>query len=169
MSTRSRRSAGAYGRGGSKLGIGALWLTLAASAAGACNDTSIALRDGQAAARFTIEIADDANERARGLMFREEMPVSSGMLFIYDGPQPVSFWMRNMLIPLYIIFISADGTVARIHENAQPLDETSIFGGDAIQYVLEINGGLAERLGIGEGAVVQHPATNQAIAAFPCE
>jgi len=102
-------------------------------------------------------------------MFREEMPVSSGMLFIYDGPQPVSFWMRNMLIPLYIIFISADGTVARIHENAQPLDETSIFGGDAIQYVLEINGGLAERLGIGEGAVVQHPATNQAIAAFPCE
>lgn len=102
-------------------------------------------------------------------MFVEEMATSAGMLFVYDAPQPVSFWMRNTLIPLDMVFIRRDGSVARVHENARPLDETSIFGGDDIQFVLEVNGGLTRRLGIGPGAVAQHPAIPQDAALFPCE
>ena len=86
------------------------------------------------------------------------MARSAGMLFVYDSPQRVAFWMRNTLIPLDMIFIDATGTVARIHENAVPLDETAIPGGDAIQYVLEINAGLSSRLGIDAGTVLRHPA-----------
>ena len=102
-------------------------------------------------------------------MFVEEMPRGEGMFFVFDRPQVASFWMRNTLIPLDMLFIGADGTVTAIHENAQPLDETSIFGGREVQFVLEINGGMASALGIGLGAVVQHPAIDQELAAFPCE
>ncbi len=102
-------------------------------------------------------------------MFREEMPLSAGMLFIFDSAGSVAFWMRNTLIPLDMIFLGPDGTVSKIHENAIPLDETPIFGGNDIQYVLEINGGLAAQLGLSEGAVAQHPAFDPEIAIFPCE
>ncbi|MEM1237367.1 MAG: DUF192 domain-containing protein [Pseudomonadota bacterium] len=115
-----------------------------------------------------MDIADTDAERADGLMFVEEMPMSQGMLFVYESPRPVSFWMRNTLIPLDMVFIGSDGTVIYIHENARPLDETAIFGGDQVQYVLEINGGLASQLGLEVGSVAQHPAIDEEIAAFPC-
>ena len=76
--------------------------------------------------------------------------------------------MKNTLIPLDMIFASPEGRVARIHENAVPHDETLIPGGDGIQYVLEINGGLARRLGIGEGAELRHPAMDQGRALWRC-
>ena len=102
-------------------------------------------------------------------MFVEEMPMGAGMLFIYEAPTTASFWMRNTLIPLDMLFISEDGTVSRIHENAIPLDETPIFGGEEVQYVLEINGGLSRRLGLEEGAVIQHPSIPPEIAILPCD
>jgi hypothetical protein len=89
------------------------------------------------------------------------------MLFVYDAPQAVAFWMENTLIPLDMIFAGADGTITAIHENARPLDRTSIPGGEAVQYVLEINGGLAARLGIAVGDAIQHPAIGEG-AALPC-
>lgn len=101
-------------------------------------------------------------------MFRDSMPFSAGMLFVYDAPQPVSFWMRNTLIPLDMIFAGPDGRIEKVHANAVPLDETSIFGGDAIQYILEINGGLADRLGIAEGDVMRHPAIAASDGENPC-
>ena len=67
-----------------------------------------------------------------------------------------------------MIFMDSTGTVMRVHSNAVPLDETPIFGGNNIQYVLEINGGLAERMGIEVGSVLQHPAIDQTRAAWPC-
>ncbi|MBT8460852.1 MAG: DUF192 domain-containing protein, partial [Boseongicola sp.] len=112
-------------------------------------------------ARFTVEVADDPGERSQGLMNRESMARSAGMLFVYEFPQRVAFWMRNTLIPLDMIFLDETGTVQRIHENAIPLDETAIPGGDNIQYVLEINGGLSERFGIDEGSVLRHPAIGE--------
>lgn len=136
--------------------------TCAVSAANAtCSDTRIDLRGDWGQARFTVEIADDPAERSQGLMNRESMARSTGMLFVYDRPQRVAFWMRNTLIPLDMIFIDATGTVAHIHENAIPLDETAIPGGDDIQYVLEINAGLSERLGIDEGSQVRHPSIEE--------
>jgi uncharacterized membrane protein (UPF0127 family) len=90
------------------------------------------------------------------------------MLFAYDRPQSVSFWMRNTLLPLDIIFIDEAGIVQKVHANAVPLDETPIFGGDSIQYVLEINGGLAKELGLGEGAILRHRVIPNDIAAWSC-
>ena len=94
-------------------------------------------------------------------MNRESMARSAGMLFVYEHPQRVAFWMRNTLIPLDMIFLDETGTVRRVHENAIPLDETAIPGGDNIQYVLEINAGLASRFGIDEGTVLRHPSIGE--------
>lgn len=135
----------------------------------ACRVDTVDLRGAGGSARFSVEIADDAAERAQGLMFRESMPRSAGMLFVYERPQSVSFWMRNTLIPLDLIFMDAAGTVRHVHENAKPKDETPIPGGDEILAVLEINGGLAARMGIVPGAVMRHPALDQATALWPCE
>jgi len=133
-------------------------LSTAAAVHASCVETQVDLRGDWGQARFSVEVADDPAERSQGLMDRERMARSAGMLFVYDSPQRVAFWMRNTLIPLDMIFIDATGTVARIHENAVPLDETAIPGGDAIQYVLEINAGLSSRLGIDAGTVLRHPA-----------
>ena len=101
------------------------------------------LRDSDSALRFSVEVADDAGERAEGLMFREAMPKFSGMLFVYESAQPVAFWMRNTLIPLDMLFFDGSGRLERIKVNATPHDETPVPGGNDIRYVLEINGGLA--------------------------
>ncbi len=148
----------------------ALCLALGTTAAQAkCSDIRVDLRGDWGAARFTVEVADDEQERAVGLMNREEMPASSGMLFLYDTPQRVGFWMENTLIPLDMIFMGADGVVRKVHENAVPRDRSIIMGGDDILAVLEINGGMARALGIAEGSELRHPALDQAIAAWPCE
>jgi len=133
-----------------------------------CDPGRVDLRGDWGQARFSVDVADTPPLRSLGLMHREQMPSSAGMLFVYERPQRVSFWMRNTLIPLDMIFMDVTGTVQRIHENAIPLDETSIFGGDDIQYVLEINAGLSDRLGIEIGSQLRHPALGEA-AAWPCE
>ncbi len=149
--------------------IGWLWLICASQAVAACSETSVSLRGDWGQARFTVEIADDAQERAQGLMHRTEMAQSAGMLFIYPRPRHLSFWMRNTLIELDMLFIDAAGVVQNIHHRAQPLDETPIYGGADLVSVLEINGGLAKRLGITTGTEVRHPAFAQGLAAWPCE
>lgn len=121
---------------------------------------------GQAA--FQVEIADTAELRANGLMHRTSMPRRNGMLFIFDRPRPTSFWMRNTLIPLDMLFATQDGLVTRIHENAIPMDDTPIFGGDNIKYVLEINGGLSKLYGISEGTQLRHPSIPDDLAIWGC-
>ena len=134
----------------------------------ACDASTVYLKGDWGQARFTVEIADDEAERAQGLMHRDSMASSAGMLFVYARPQTLSFWMRNTLIELDMLFIDAQGVVQHIHHRAQPLDETPIFGGQDLTHVLEINGGMAERLGISTGSTVQHPSFAQETAAFPC-
>jgi hypothetical protein len=142
---------------------------MAAPAVAQCTDDRVELRGDWGTARFRVEVADDPQERATGLMNRPEMARMAGMLFVYDNPQTVSFWMENTLIPLDMVFVDDTGVVARVHQNAVPLDRTSIPGGDGIQFVLEINGGMAEALGIVPGTQLRHPAVQQDIAAWPCE
>lgn len=134
-----------------------------------CDPAQLDLRGPFGQARFHIEIADDSAERAKGLMFREAMASGAGMLFVYENPQPTAFWMKNTLIPLDMIFADAKGVVTHVHANAVPGDETAIPGGQAVQYVLEINGGLAARLGIAPGAEMRHPAIAAAAWACPAE
>ncbi|MCY4334080.1 MAG: DUF192 domain-containing protein [Litoreibacter sp.] len=149
---------------------GIVWASSVVGALAACSATHVDLRGGWGKARFKVEIADDAAERAQGLMHRESMPRMSGMLFIYEAPQPLAFWMRNTLIPLDMIFLDETGTVAHIHENAVPLDETPISGGPGpLLSVLEINGGMASRLGISIGSQLRHPGLPQDGAAWPCD
>jgi uncharacterized membrane protein (UPF0127 family) len=150
--------------------LGAALLLPAGSVLAAdCAPDRLDLRQGETTLRFRVEVADDAAERSRGLMYREELPRFGGMLFVYDAPEPVAFWMKNTLIPLDMLFFDASGRLAAVHENAVPGDLTPIPGGDAIQYVLEINGGAARRLGIVPGAELRHPALDQARAAWPCD
>lgn len=133
-----------------------------------CNDATVWLRGDFGSARFNVEIADTNRARAIGLMHRRSMPISEGMLFIYPRPQPLSFWMRNTLISLDMLFLDPTGTVTKIHHEAVPLDETPIPGGDGLTHVLEINGGLARMMGIQEGAQMRHPSFDQDIAVWPC-
>lgn len=129
----------------------------------ACSEDRVDLRGAWGTAGFSVDVADDNAERAQGLMHVESMPRFAGMLFVYPQPRTVRFWMRNTLIPLDMIFVDENGVVQKIHHQAQPLDETLIFGGDTIQYVLEINGGLSEQLGIVEGSELRHPAITDAV------
>ena len=134
-----------------------------------CSTDKVLVKSGENAASFTVEVADTHDKRNRGLMFREAMPKFSGMLFVYEFPQPASFWMRNTLIPLDMLFVDEAGVVTKVHDNAVPLDETPIFGGREVFAVLEVNGGLAQILGLKEGALLQHPAFSPEIAALPCK
>lgn len=143
---------------------------VALPAAARCSDERAELRGDWGNVRFRIEIADDPRERAQGLMHVEEMPRLAGMLFIYDQPQRVSFWMENTLIPLDMIFADETGLVLNVHSNAIPLDRTPIPGGsDDVLYVLEINGGMAEDLGIAAGSQLRHPSVPQDAALWPCD
>lgn len=87
-------------------------------------------------------------------MFRRSLAPNHGMIFPYEPPQDVAFWMKNTLIPLDMLFIRADGTIARI-VTAKPLDETPVPGGEPIAAVLELRGGRAAELGIREGDRVE--------------
>jgi len=123
-----------------------------------CAPDQVDLRGAGNALRFHVEVMDTEAGRERGLMFRESLPKFSGMLFVYDEPQPVAFWMKNTLIPLDILFFDGAGRLERIAPNARPHDETPLVGGTDIQYVLEINGGLAAELGLVPGAEIRHPS-----------
>ena len=106
---------------------------------------------------FSMEIAADDESREHGLMFRTAMAPDAGMLFDFHTPQMVSFWMENTVIPLDMLFVRADGTVARIRENATPYSRENIPAGEPVQLVIELNGGRAAALGIVEGAHVHAP------------
>jgi uncharacterized membrane protein (UPF0127 family) len=106
--------------------------------------------------RFEVEIADTEAERARGLMFRESLADGAGMLFDFDPPEPVSFWMRNTIVSLDIIFIGPDGRILNIADHAPPYSEAPIPSSGAVRGVLEIRAGRAEALGIHPGDQVRH-------------
>jgi uncharacterized membrane protein (UPF0127 family) len=144
----------------------ALWS--GAAVAEECTPGVLYLRDPDSTLRFEVEVMDSDEGRARGLMFRESLPRFGGMLFVYPQPGPVAFWMRNTLIPLDMLFFDETGRLETIHENAVPLDETPIPGGNDILYVLEVNGGTVASLGIDLGAELRHPAVNPELAAWPC-
>ena len=114
----------------------------------------LTIRSASGLHRFTVEIARTAEQQQTGMMFRTSMAPDRGMLFPYDPPQPVAFWMRNTLIPLDMIFIRPDGTIARI-STAVPHSEEMMPSGEPVAAVLEIPGGRAAELGIEPGDRVE--------------
>ena len=104
--------------------------------------------------RFAVEVARTEEQQRMGLMFRTELGPDQGMIFPYQPPRDVSFWMKNTLIPLDIIFVRANGMIARI-STAAPHSEAPVPSGEAIALVLEIPGGRAAELGIRPGDRVE--------------
>ena len=148
--------------------LGGLLALSASAAAALCSEDRVTVIGGFGQAPFTVTVADDNAERNKGLMDVAQMPTMTGMLFVNEDPQHATFWMKNTLIPLDMIFAGADGTILSIHENAIPMDETVIDGGQGVKFVLEVNGGMTKRLGVKTGDVLQHPSIG-ADPISPCE
>ena len=100
-----------------------------------------------------VEVADDAEERAQGLMYRDSMPADEGMLFVYDEVKERSFWMKNTRIPLAIAYIDDDGTIKHI-AHMKPLDTKSTPSLYPVRYALEMNDGWFKKTGVNVGAKV---------------
>lgn len=115
---------------------------------------SITIDSGLGPQRFKVQLATKWSQQEKGLMFRKAMPPNEGMLFDFHRSQMMSFWMKNTLIPLDIVFIRADGTISSIAADAKPLSLKSIPSTEPVQAVLELNGGRAATLHIHDGAKV---------------
>ncbi|MBV5258758.1 DUF192 domain-containing protein [Synechococcus moorigangaii CMS01] len=116
---------------------------------------------------FVAEIAATDAARARGMMYRESMGPNEAMLFDFEVVQPVAIWMANTLIPLDIIFIREDGTIAKIVANAQPLSRRSLPSDFPVLAVLEIAGGRSAETGIAPGDLVRHALFGTDVADEP--
>lgn len=114
----------------------------------------VTLHGDSGALTVQAELADTVEKRTRGLMFREHMEEEQGMLFLFPVEQQLTFWMRNTLIPLDMIFIRADHTILGVVENATPRTDTARAVPGASQFVLEVNGGVAAKYGVKAGQTV---------------
>lgn len=111
--------------------------------------------DGKTVA-FDIEIADTTENRARGLMFRTEFPDDRGMLFVFEETRQVGFWMKNTPLPLDLVFIDENGVVIAVLPG-EPQSTASIGPDGPSRFVLELNRGTAERVGLEAGMQLTHP------------
>lgn len=111
---------------------------------------------GELVASFEIELAENQQETTLGLMYRRSMAANRGMLFIFPQEEMRSFWMKNTYIPLDIIYINSDNQIVSISKNAEPLTEVSRPSQAPAQYVLEVNAGTCDRLGIEIGHTITY-------------
>ena len=140
-----------------RLGAALLSLLLLLPVAACSNENSLTIHTDKGDFAFSVEIVDTPAARQKGLMFRESLADDAGMLFDFFEEGNVAFWMSNTLIPLDMLFIRADGTIANIHVNAIPLDLTSIPSEGPVRFVLEIPGGRSLEIGAKAGDRVSHP------------
>ena len=108
-------------------------------------------QDGSVTAPFSMEVAADNAQRQRGLMFRKSIGPQEGMIFVFPSDDDHSFWMKNTLTPLDMVFVSEDWRVVGVIEDVPPLSEVSRSVGTPSRYVLEFAAGTTKRLGIGTG------------------
>lgn len=118
---------------------------------GAFNPVALAVSTREDCRQLDIILADNNAQRARGLMFVTHMPKDAGMLFYYPVKSRMSMWMKNTLIPLDILFAGKDGEVVNIIENTKPLTLSSQAAKAAVHYVLELNAGMSDALGLKPG------------------
>ena len=118
----------------------------------------ISVESGGHSHPFTVWIAATEPRRNQGLMFVPKLPATRGMLFLFDGPQVASFWMKNTLIPLDLLFIAPDGRIIHVVENAVPHSEATIDSMGVVLGVLEVAGGTSRRLGFKPGDRVRYSA-----------
>jgi uncharacterized membrane protein (UPF0127 family) len=116
---------------------------------------TIAIKTPRGWADFNVEIANTIKEQELGLMYRTELAVDAGMLFDFHSARFASFWMKNTVLPLDIIFVKADGTISNIASDAVPYSLKPIPSSQPVRAVIEINAGRARALGIQPGARVR--------------
>jgi uncharacterized protein len=107
--------------------------------------------DGAVRARIDVEIAESAQDRMQGLMFRERLEADQGMLFVFPAAAPLSFWMKGTPLPLDILFVDSERAIVAIRENTQPYSEEPVRSGVPARYVVEVNAGFADRHGLSPG------------------
>ncbi len=105
--------------------------------------------------KIEVEIADDENEKAQGLMYRKSMGENVGMIFLFDEEKDQSFWMKNTFLALDIMYIAKDWKVVSIQEYAIPYNETALPSDAPAQYVVEVNAGFSDRYKIGKGTRIE--------------
>jgi uncharacterized membrane protein (UPF0127 family) len=135
-----------------------LWTIVLGAVTASASDpkvVEIATRNG--VRLFSVEVAADDETRARGLMYRRELPEEHGMLFDFQREEPVAMWMYNTYISLDMIFIQGDGRILRIAERTEPLSDRIIPSGGPVRAVLEVPGGTAKKFGIAPGDRIGHP------------
>jgi len=111
-------------------------------------------RENAGAVEITVEIARTDEERAKGLMYRKNLPDGQGMIFVFDRDQQLSFWMKNTVIPLSIAFIASDGHIVDI-KDMQPNDLNSVISSRSVRYALEVPQGWFGRVNVKTGDVVK--------------
>jgi len=137
-------------------GIGLLWLLLLAMVGQtACRAAGNTIPLELAGQTLQVELAITDAQKARGLMYRREMPDNNGMLFIYESPAPAAYWMKNTFLPLSIAFIGADRRIINMTDMAPNNSTRTYPSRGPCQYVLEVNQGWFERHGVKEGDVVR--------------
>lgn len=102
-----------------------------------------------------IEVADNNQRRARGLMYRESIPKNAGMLFIFEQEDMQSFWMKNTYIPLDMVFVNNNNQIVTIRHNTTPLQEWSYASTKPARYVVEVNAGYCRQNNIEEGNTIE--------------
>jgi uncharacterized protein len=118
---------------------------------------SIVIDTPAGARMLSVEIADTPALRERGLMFRHRLPDDRGMLFLYETAHRVGMWMKNTYIPLDMVFLRADGTVAEVKTGTVPQSLDVIESAEPVKAVLELSSGGARKLGLEPGTRVRHP------------
>jgi len=112
------------------------------------------MRDGKQIRRIDVEIAENDAERNKGLMYRPYIPDSAGMLFIFQEPRELGFWMKNTQIPLDIIYANAGKKIISIQKNTKPFSEESLPSNGVAQYAVEVNAGFSDRNDIKPGDAI---------------
>ena len=136
-----------------------MWFTASGVGAAPLEKVTIMTASGQKS--FDVEVMRTEAEREKGLMFRNYLPADRGMLFDFGAERPVMMWMKDTPLPLDMVFIRKNGSVARIAANTEPYSLTALSSGEPVIAVLEINAGITEKLGIRAGDKVIHPLFKQ--------
>lgn len=124
------------------------------SAAG-IEQITLCITSGKKTRAFNVEVARTSAQQAKGLMFRTELADNAGMIFPFPEPRVASFWMKNTVIPLDIIFIRANGSIESIADNTIPYSTAPVESGEPVVAVLELRGGLAAEMGIAADDLVK--------------
>ena len=142
------------------LGLALVLTLVAPGRVGALEAGTLEIATKSGVRMFSVELAVSDEERAKGLMYRKQVPDGYGMLFDFKQEQPVSMWMKNTYVPLDMIFIRDNGRIARIAENTEVLSERIISSGEPVRAVLEVVAGTARKYGIAPGDKVAYPIFN---------